>query len=173
MDSTSFHLHGQYLSKYFSEEDAKNQKERPILITRGYSWDHRPDLKQCILDLIIVSDGAIPFLMRAADGNESDQAVFGQILVEVKKQIEFDSIMVCDSALYSQNNLQLIREIQWITRVPTTIKQARHLLEEVEIEEIEISSDLEDEEKQRIIKLKEKGHRYTALKRCGMHCRLR
>lgn len=160
LDSTSFHLHGKYLSKYFSEEDAKNQKERPILITRGYSRDHRPDLKQCVLDLIIVSDGAIPFLMRAADGNESDKAVFGQILVEVKKQIEFESIMVCDSALYSQNNLQLIREIQWITRVPTTIKQARNLLEEGEIEEIEISSDLEEEEKQRIIKHKEKGYKW-------------
>ena len=160
LDSTSFHLHGKYSSQYFSEEEIKNPKERPILITRGYSRDHRPDLKQCVLDLIVVSDGAIPFLMRAADGNESDKAVFGQILVEVKKQIEFDSIMVCDSALYSQNNLQLIREIKWITRVPTTIKQARHLLEEVEIEEIEILSDLEEEEKQRIIKLKEKGYKW-------------
>ena len=39
--------------------------------------------------------------MRTADGNESDKAVFGQILTEVKKQIKLDSIMVCDSALYS------------------------------------------------------------------------
>ena len=40
--------------------------------------------------------------MRGGDGNESDKAVFGQILVEFKKQIVFDSIMVCDSALIIQ-----------------------------------------------------------------------
>ncbi len=34
--------------------------------------------------------------MRAGDVNEADKAVFGQILVEFKKQIVFDSIMVCD-----------------------------------------------------------------------------
>ena len=44
--------------------------------------------------------------MRGGDGNESDKAVFGQILVELKKQIFFDSIMVCYSALYSQENLK-------------------------------------------------------------------
>ncbi len=31
-----------------------------IMITQGYSRDHRPDLKQCILDLIVSSDGDIP-----------------------------------------------------------------------------------------------------------------
>ena len=30
------------------------------MITQGYSRDHRPDLKQCILDLIVSSDGDIP-----------------------------------------------------------------------------------------------------------------
>jgi len=39
--------------------------------------------------------------MKAGDGNEADKAVFGQILVEFKKQINFDSIMVCNSALYN------------------------------------------------------------------------
>jgi transposase len=43
--------------------------------------------------------------VRVGDGNEADKAVFGKILVEFKKQIKFDSIMVCDSALYSQENL--------------------------------------------------------------------
>ena len=39
--------------------------------------------------------------MRTGDGNESDKAVWGKILSDVKKQIKLDSIMVCDSALYS------------------------------------------------------------------------
>jgi transposase len=50
LDSTSFHLHG----GYNNIEIAENDQKRPILITKGYSRDHRPDLKQCVLDLIFL-----------------------------------------------------------------------------------------------------------------------
>ena len=52
LDSTPFHLHGEYNNI----ETAENHQERLILITKGYSRDHRPDLKQCVLDLIVSSD---------------------------------------------------------------------------------------------------------------------
>jgi len=138
LDATSFHLHGEYKREENQEKESKITKERPIIITKGYSRDHRPDLKQCVLDLITSSDGDIPLLMRAGDGNEADKAVFGKILVEFKKQIDFDSIMVCDSALYSQENLKLIEHLKWISRVPMTIKKAQELVQSVEIEEINI-----------------------------------
>lgn len=54
--------------------------------------------------------------MRVGDGNEADKAVFTKIILEFNKQINFSSIMVCDSALYSQENLQLMGEIKWIIR---------------------------------------------------------
>ncbi|BAZ65690.1 transposase [Fischerella sp. NIES-4106] len=136
LDATSFHLHGEYKSDENKDKEEEIIRERPIIITKGYSRDHRPDLKQCVLDLITSSDGDIPLLMRAGDGNEADKAVFGQILVEFKKQINFDSIMVCDSALYSQENLKLIQHLKWISRVPMTIKKAQELVQSVEIEEI-------------------------------------
>ena len=63
--------------------------------------------------------------------------VFCQILVEFQKQIVFDSIMVCDSALYSKYNLKWIQHIKWISRVPITIKKAQELVQSVEIEEID------------------------------------
>jgi transposase len=65
LDSSSFHLHGEYESNlpevYFSpkevnldklEEPISSSKAAPvpIRITYGYSRDHRPDLKQFILD---------------------------------------------------------------------------------------------------------------------------
>ena len=108
LDSTSFHLDGEYKREEDKEkqEEEKIIKERPIFIKKGYSRDHRPDLKQCVLDLITSQDGDIPLFVRVGDGNESDKAVFGKVLVEFKKQIKFDSIMVCDSALYGQENLQ-------------------------------------------------------------------
>ena len=42
------------------------------------------------------------------------------ILSNVKKQIKLDSIMVCDSALLTLENIQLISNLKWITRVPMT-----------------------------------------------------
>lgn len=137
LDATSFHLHGEYNSEDNQEKESEITRERPIIITRGYSRDHRPDLKQCVLDLIMSSDGDIPLLMRVGDGNEADKAVFGKILAEFKKQIVFDSIMVCDSALYSQENLKIIEHLKWISRVPMTIKKAQALVQSVEIEEID------------------------------------
>ncbi|WP_124972238.1 IS1634 family transposase [Aphanothece sacrum] len=146
LDATSFHLDGEYKSeeKYEKEQEEKIIKERPIFIKKGYSRDHRPDLKQCVLDLITTQDGDLPLFVRVGDGNEADKAVFGKILVEFKKQIEFDSIMVCDSALYSQENLKLIQHLKWITRVPMTLKKAKELIQNVEIEEI-----TDDEKKKR------------------------
>ena len=137
LDATSFHLHGKYNSEENKDKSSEIIRERPIIITKGYSRDHRPDLKQCVLELISSSDGDIPLLMRAGDGNEADKAVFGKILVEFKKQIIFDSIMVCDSALYSQENLQLIQHLKWISRVPMTIKKAKELVQSIEIDEID------------------------------------
>jgi transposase len=102
LDSTSFHLHGQYNNRdnYETEEQRLEvTRENPIFITEGYSRDHRPDLKQCVLDLIVSSDGDIPIFIRGGSGNESDKAMFGKILVEYSQQVDFKSIMIADSAL--------------------------------------------------------------------------
>jgi transposase len=44
-----------------------------IEITYGYSKDHRPDLKQFMMNLICVGDGDIPVLMEMASGNQTKQ----------------------------------------------------------------------------------------------------
>ncbi len=135
LDSTSFHVHGEYKSEKPQEEEKEVFRARPIYISKGYSRDHRPDLKQCVLDLIVSPDGDLPLLMRVGDGNESDKALFGQIVAEFKNQVEFQSIMVSDSALYSEKNLRLMKGIKWITRVPLTLKKAKEFVQILEIEE--------------------------------------
>ncbi|NET05955.1 MAG: IS1634 family transposase [Symploca sp. SIO2B6] len=112
------------------------EPQKPIQITYGYSRDKRPDLKQFLLELIVSGDGDIPLFIRAADGNESEQAVFGKILKEFKSRVDFESIMVADSALYSQKNLLLMQDLPWITRVPLSVKGAQHLVTEVRVEEL-------------------------------------
>lgn len=105
-----------------------------IKITYGYSRDHRPDLKQFILDLICSEDGDVPLFLRIGDGNESDQAVFPQVFCEFKKQLDLDALMVADSALYSESNLKQMASLKWLTRVPLTIKQAKDLVSQREAE---------------------------------------
>jgi transposase len=166
LDATSFHLHGEYnSSKDKQGKEEEITKERPIIITKGYSRDHRPDLKQCVLDLITSSDGDIPLLMRAGDGNEADKAVFGKILTEFRKQIVFDSIMVCDSALYSQENLKIIEHLKWISRVPMTIKKAQELVKSVNTEDMEEIKKIEEketdiEEKEKIVYQNLSGYKW-------------
>jgi len=124
LDSSSFHLHGEYknsLPSVLLLAESDNQGENgevimntdevplPIYITYGYSRDHRPDLKQFILDLICSGDGGIPLFVKLADGNQVDSAVFGQILCDFKKQLNLDALFVADSALYTAKNLVIIK----------------------------------------------------------------
>lgn len=59
LDSTSFHVDGE------SEVNPQNTEPEMIEITYGYSRDHRPDLKQFVMNLICVGDGDI----KSDDGN--------------------------------------------------------------------------------------------------------
>lgn len=151
LDATSFSVQGKYENNWPEVEVVREEKKdesleneplpQPIRITYGYSRDKRPDLKQFMLDLIVSGDGDIPLFLRTGDGNETDKAVFGKILADLKKQVNFDSIHVADSALYSQENLLLIKDLKWITRVPLSIKAAQHLVTETTEKELVKSSE--------------------------------
>ncbi len=67
LDTTSFSLSGEY---------APDSDEHAIIITHGYSKDHRPDLKQAVLELMVSQEGGVPLMSRSWDGNTSDIQVF-------------------------------------------------------------------------------------------------
>jgi transposase len=67
LDTTSFALSGEYIL----EGD-----EQAMTITHGYSKDHRPDLQQAVLELMMSQDGGVPFVSKSWDGNTSDIQVF-------------------------------------------------------------------------------------------------
>lgn len=141
LDSTSFHLHGEYPSSLpdliISNQEKNNldkaeiNSPQAINITYGYSRDHRPDLKQFIIDLICSGDGDIPIFFKSASGNEADSSSFAKILVDFKKQIKVDSLMIADSALYTASNIQLLSGIKWLSRVPLSITEAKKLVSQV------------------------------------------
>jgi transposase len=121
LDSTSFHVDGAYAS---SEPGV-------IKITYGYSRDHRPDLKQFMMNLICVGDGDIPVLMEMASGNQSDKTRFAQLFQDFSKQWTFDGLCVADGALYSADNITAMSGLKWLTRVPLSISAAATLVDEV------------------------------------------
>jgi transposase len=49
-------------------------------------------------------------------------------LVEYDKKRDFESIIVADSASYSESNLKLISNLKWISRVPLSTKKAKNLV---------------------------------------------
>jgi transposase len=123
LDSTSFHLDGRY-----------NNDEVPdaqvIHITRGYSRDHRPDLNQVMLELIVDSQAGIPILMKPLSGHSSDAKDFGEVVRTHIDQLQTSygtTYLVADSALYSADNLQQLAKtrMKWITRVPGTLSEAQ------------------------------------------------
>ncbi len=91
----------------------------PIKITYGYSRDHRPDLKQFILDLICSGDGDVPLFLRVASGNESDSSIFASICQDFKKRLNFDSLMVADSALYTAPNERNVNQFKMVNSCTT------------------------------------------------------
>ena len=65
-------------------------------------------------------------------------------LSDVKKQIKLDSIMVFDSALYGQENIHLISNLIWITRVPMTLKKTKEIIGSC-LEKVKVSPETDPE----------------------------
>jgi transposase len=130
LDSTSFHVDGRYNSEQAPDEGV-------IWITKGYSRDHRPDLNQCILNLIVESQASIPIHMSAASGNSEDKTGFREQVttyVEALQNVHEFTYVVTDSALYVEKTLKALADrILFITRMPETLSLAKELLTRVDV----------------------------------------
>ena len=154
LDSSSFCVQGEYLnseaeneektteSNSSSNEIEKSEEPIAIEITQGYSRDHRPDLKQFTLDLIASEDGDVPLYLRVGNGNDSDQAVFTEVIAQFKQEWKAakPEVYVADAALYSQENLEALGKTPWISRVPATISEAQQLMQTLPQEIFRVSS---------------------------------
>jgi len=116
LDTTSFSLTGDYIPE--SDQQA-------IAITYGYSKDHRPDLKQAVLELMVSQDGGVPLASKNWDGNASDSLIFqnrAQALLSTFKDSPTPRYLIADSKLYSQDNATHLKPLGFITRIPDTLK---------------------------------------------------
>ena len=124
VDTTTFSLHGDYVP----ETD-----EQAILITPGYSKDHRPDLKQAMLELMTAQDGGIPLVSQSWDGNASDNAIFqerAQALIDEFKVSPTPTFMVADSKLYTEKNAPFLAQLPFLTRIPESLQVAQQVIQQ-------------------------------------------
>jgi transposase len=136
LDSTSISVSGEYLTAEVLED---REEPVPISIKRGYSRDHRPDLKQFMIDMVCSADGGIPLWLRVGSGNESDAQQFAPILQEFSKQWQVDGLYVIDAAFYNEPSLQQVGSLRWLSRVPQTLSTAQALVQRdvTELTEVE------------------------------------
>jgi transposase len=116
LDTTSFSLTGDYMPE--SDQQA-------ISITYGYSKDHRPDLKQAVLELMVSQDGGVPLASQTWDGNASESLIFqerAQALLSTFQDSPAPRYLIADSKLYTQDNAAHLKPLGCITRIPQTLK---------------------------------------------------
>lgn len=134
LDSTSFHVDGEY-------ESLLEQGESRIRLTQGYSRDHRPELKQAVLQMITSGQGSLPLFMQAASGNASDKTAFSQIVSEHIKSFQEavnNRYLVGDSALFTPNSLHALEAAKalFVTRVPSQIKESQTYIEQSSLKDM-------------------------------------
>ncbi len=122
-DTTTFTLTGEY------DVDCD---EHTIEITHGFSKDHRPDLKQTMLELMVSQDGGVPIVSRSWSGNSSDSKIFrerSKALINNFKDSPTPRYLVADSKLYAKETIEeALQYIPFITRVPSSIKLERETI---------------------------------------------
>jgi transposase len=122
LDTTSFSLTGDYLP----ESDAY-----AIAITHGYSKDHRPDLKQAVLELMVSQDGGVPLLSKSWDGNASDSQIFQEraaALIATFQRSPTPRYVIADAKLYNEDNATNLTKLGFVTRIPGTLKLVSQLI---------------------------------------------
>jgi transposase len=124
LDSTSFSVEGEY------EVDSP---EHVVKLTHGHSKDHRPDLKQVMMSLVVTGESAVPIWMEPQHGNSSDKKAFQQTIKNVRQfQKELkggpEFKWIADSALYTKEGLLSQNDYLWVSRVPENIKAAKELV---------------------------------------------
>lgn len=121
LDTTNFSLDGKYLP---------DSDEHEIEITYGHSKARRPDLKQVVLELMVSQDGGIPFISKSWSGNTSDNEIFESRAKELLKSASApESFTIADSKLYSKDNCENLKHLNFITRIPGTLKEENIAIE--------------------------------------------
>jgi transposase len=149
-DTTTFSLTGEY---------DECSDEHVVEIKHGYSKDHRPDLKQVVLELMVSQDGGVPLVSKSWDGNASDSKIFkegAKALIEEFKKSEKPRYLIADSKLYCESSIDYLKEVPFVTRIPATIKLENEIVKKA-IAESSIWEEMDEENQYKTFEVEHYG----------------
>jgi transposase len=140
LDSTTFSFFGdayQAAEQRGSEdeEEAGDMDIQPVMVTHGLSKDHRPELKQLVLQMICTNRSTLPQWIEILSGNSADSTSFPQTIQRFITQNRAAETpwFVMDAAFYSAENLTgTPAEVGWVTRVPERLKEVKDLYQSLD-----------------------------------------
>ena len=121
-DTTAVALYGEYASP----------APAALQIVRGYSKDHRPDLKQVGMGLVANSEG-IPWLGDVHDGNLNDTVWNAQVIGDLETLLPEETLRsilyTADCKVVTPDNLLAMDKagLHWLSRLPETYGAAETL----------------------------------------------
>lgn len=100
-------------------------------VTYGYNKEHRADLKQFKVGLVVTEDG-FPVIGEILDGNLDDKTWNKQLLANLPEHFNLEElrkvVYVADSALVTRDNLEMMgTDLRFISRLPDTFKISSEL----------------------------------------------
>jgi transposase len=116
LDPTSLSLSG---------DAVPERDERAIHIPQGDAKDHRPDLKQAVLELLVSPDGGVPLVSQSWDGHTSDTQLFkerAEAWMAAVASSPTPRYLVADATLYTEDPAATLATLGCITRIPGTLK---------------------------------------------------
>lgn len=105
LDLTKIHHDATDIAFYGAYADQPAGSQAPKIV-RGYSQNHRPDLKQLRLSLFTLNDGGVPLWPYAASGNGHAARFILPHLEEMRQHIQMrETVVIHDREAYSKDNV--------------------------------------------------------------------
>ncbi|WDM02833.1 IS1634 family transposase [Alicyclobacillus cycloheptanicus] len=126
-DTTSVSLYGEYAQ----QDDAPESSEDNFAVARGYSKDHRPDLKQIIFGQCTLR--GVTLCANVDKGNQDDHTWNNENITRLagllEEQTDKELLYVADSAVVTEENLKLLADegIHFVSRLPSNFKLCQEL----------------------------------------------
>jgi transposase len=124
----------------------QDDESEPIEVRRGYSREHRPELKT---DLCCALDRGAPLFLEVASGNQSEcrwqvfeqRQQFVSLMQNFDAQSDVNPLFVIDAAFYHEPSVQRVGSLRWLSRVPLTLSDAQSLIHQntAELEAVQCS----------------------------------
>jgi hypothetical protein len=115
-----------------SKQEKETIKVQAPLLARGFSKDHRSDLPQIVVGVLMSKEG-IPLAHEVFPGNSNDVSCFKEIITQVSQKYSIGKvILVGDRGMICQKNLDFLHEkkLEYILgyRMRTIPKRDRYLV---------------------------------------------